>query len=383
MFGIKKKAAAEPAEAPPASAQASTASSSAAGGYAGFWLRVLALFADTAILFFASFVIAILASFAGDMGAMAAGGIIVLANLLYWVVMHASQRQATFGKAMVGIIVTDKDGNSISMLRSLGRELAKLISMLPMGIGFLIAAFTGKKQALHDLIASTLVVRDGDAHIARTVVVAIVGYAVPIIAIPLFGLALFAGLAASFMGDMAGEMKKGGTPPAMSAKPAAPKPPAPPAVATPGAAPGATVAAPAAGPAPAAGAPAKPAAAPTAPPTAAQTAAPGTAPAAASAGAAPAADKSAPAKANATVAAAPAPAAAPKLEVPPDEPEAKAPRRRAPRTRSAPAGEAAPKAAATAEAPPAAAETRPSAAPPTCVYKPVMTDEEIAVCRRR
>jgi len=115
-------------------------------------------------------------------------------------------------------MVTHVDGDRISMLRSFGRELAKLISALPLGIGFLIAAFTSRKQALHDMIASTLVVRDGDAHIARAIVVTDLGYAVPMIAIPLLGIAVFSGLAASFLGDIAGDMKK---PPAVAAKPAA------------------------------------------------------------------------------------------------------------------------------------------------------------------
>ena len=78
MFGLKRKAAAEtPATVAPT---ASPQPSSAADDYAGFWLRFLAVFADGAILFFASFVLAVIASFTGDIGAMAAGGIIALAN---------------------------------------------------------------------------------------------------------------------------------------------------------------------------------------------------------------------------------------------------------------------------------------------------------------
>lgn len=312
MFGIKKKAAAEPA----ATAPASTQESSTAGDYAGFWLRFLALIADMAILAFASSVIALLTSFAGEIGAMVAAVIIMLATLLYWVVMHSSQRQATFGKAMLGIIVTDNDGNRISMLHSLGRELAKLISMLPMGIGFLIAGFTGKKQALHDMIASTVVVRDGDAHIARTIVVTIVGYAMAFIG-------------GSFVDSMDGELSKGAErPAAVSAKPAAPKAP----VATPGA--------------------------------------PATAPAAA------------PATPSANAAPAAAPVPAPGIEVPPDEPEVKAPpRRRTPRAPSAAAEGAAPKAPSADPVP--MADARPAPAPKPCVYKPVMTDEEINACRPR
>ena len=195
--------------------------------YAGFWLRVLAMFADSALLFSLCFILVIVLSFVGEIGVTIGSGAFILIQILYWPIMHASERQATFGKAMVGIKVTHVEGDRISMLRSFGREMAKIVSWLPMGIGFLIAAFTGKQQALHDMIASTVVVRDGDAHIARTLVVTAVGYAVPFIAIPLFGMAFFAGVLASVMGDMQGEMKKPPSPPTAVSKPVAPNPAAP------------------------------------------------------------------------------------------------------------------------------------------------------------
>jgi uncharacterized RDD family membrane protein YckC len=370
MFGLKKKASAANAEfatdsttdnatsehdAPASTPPARSAESSGSGDYAGFWLRVLAVFADGGMLFFASFIIIVVTSFAGEMGSMIGGVLILLLQLLYWPVMHASARQATFGKAMVGIQVTHVDGDRISMLRSFGRELAKLISALPLGIGFLIAAFTRRKQALHDMIASTLVVRDGDAHIARAIVVTVLGYAVPMIAIPLLGIAVFSGMAAGFLGDMAGDMKK---PPAVAAKPAAPKPAAP-AAPKPAAppAPASTSAAPAAAPA----------SAPTAP---AATATPASAPVAAPA--TDAAKSAAPSTVDArTTAGAATAATAPRIEVPPDEPEVKAPTRRAPR---------APRAAA---APAPAPDAKPAPEPKPCVIKPVMTDEEIDACRRR
>lgn len=361
MFGKSKAAPAAPE---------TSITPSASGDFAGFWLRFLAAFADSAMLFSLSFVIFIVASFAGDMGAMIAAALVALLQICYWPVMHASERQATFGKAMVGIKVTHVDGERISMLRSFGRWLATIISVLPLGIGFLMAGFTARKQALHDMIASTLVVRDGDAHIARAIVVTVLGYAVPMIAIPLFGMAMFAGLAASFMGDMASEMKNQ---PGMSAPPAAPKPAAPAAPPAPAStaapAPGHTTAAPVApGGASKTGDAATPAATATPAPASTAEASKAGAAAPAKAGAAPA------------VSAAPAPAAPPKLEVPADAPEVKAPtRRRAPRPASAAAENAAPKAA-----DPAPATTfRHAPDPNLCVYKPVMTDEEIKACRRR
>ena len=61
----------------------------------------------------------------------------------------------------LGIQVTDLEGNRISFGKALGRNLAKIISALIFYIGFIMAAFTAKKQALHDMIAGTLVVKKG------------------------------------------------------------------------------------------------------------------------------------------------------------------------------------------------------------------------------
>lgn len=78
--------------------------------------------------------------------------------LLYFALMESSNYQATLGKMILGIKVTDLNGEKISFGRALGRYLAKIISWIIIGIGFIMAGFTEKKQALHDMIASTLVV---------------------------------------------------------------------------------------------------------------------------------------------------------------------------------------------------------------------------------
>ena len=75
--------------------------------------------------------------------------------------MESSSNQATVGKMALGIQVTDLEGNRISFGKALGRNLAKIISALIFYIGFIMAAFTAKKQALHDMIAGTLVVKKG------------------------------------------------------------------------------------------------------------------------------------------------------------------------------------------------------------------------------
>jgi uncharacterized RDD family membrane protein YckC len=58
----------------------------------------------------------------------------------------------------LGIKVTDMTGNKLSFGRATGRYFAKIISGLIMGIGYFMAGFTQQKQALHDIIASCLVV---------------------------------------------------------------------------------------------------------------------------------------------------------------------------------------------------------------------------------
>jgi uncharacterized RDD family membrane protein YckC/phage FluMu protein Com len=78
---------------------------------------------------------------------------------LYEALMTSSANQATLGKMALGIIVTDLDGRRVSFGRATGRHFAKILSGCTLLIGYIIAAFTEKKQALHDLLAGTLVLR--------------------------------------------------------------------------------------------------------------------------------------------------------------------------------------------------------------------------------
>lgn len=82
-----------------------------------------------------------------------------LANWIYEAAMESSKYQATLGKMVLGLKVTDLEGRRISFLRATGRHIAKIISGFILLIGFIMAGFTERKQALHDMIAGTLVVR--------------------------------------------------------------------------------------------------------------------------------------------------------------------------------------------------------------------------------
>lgn len=84
--------------------------------------------------------------------------LIFIAKPLYYAGMESSASQATLGKMALGIKVTDDAGNRLSFGHALGRWFAAALSYITLYFGFLMAAFTDRKRALHDMVASTLVV---------------------------------------------------------------------------------------------------------------------------------------------------------------------------------------------------------------------------------
>jgi uncharacterized RDD family membrane protein YckC len=143
--------------------------------YAGFWRRFVAMIID-GLVFTPLLVIVIVmsglfgiamqprADSEGLMGAFFGIGVILMICLLfvgswlYHTMMESSRYQATLGKKAVGIIVTDMNGNRISFARANARFFGKWVSGMIMNIGYLMAAFTEKKQALYDILAGCLVV---------------------------------------------------------------------------------------------------------------------------------------------------------------------------------------------------------------------------------
>jgi Tfp pilus assembly major pilin PilA len=67
--------------------------------------------------------------------------------------------QATPGKLLLRIHVTDLAGRRIGFGRATGRHFARILSSLIFYVGYLMAAFTWRRQALHDMLAGTLVVQ--------------------------------------------------------------------------------------------------------------------------------------------------------------------------------------------------------------------------------
>lgn len=78
---------------------------------------------------------------------------------LYHAILESGPHQSTWGKRVLGLKVTSLNGQRISFAHASGRYFGSMITSMTMGIGYLMAAFTDRKQTLHDMIAGTLVVK--------------------------------------------------------------------------------------------------------------------------------------------------------------------------------------------------------------------------------
>jgi len=151
--------------------------------YAGFWKRLVAYILDAILLYIPSVLIekmfngdvaklalerAVAASagnpelvlaaqqqyYAAMWPALLIGALIAWA---YFAVCESSSWQGTIGKLALGIRVTDLHGARISLARAIGRYPGKFLSAFILCIGFLMVAWTQRKQGLHDMLAGTLV----------------------------------------------------------------------------------------------------------------------------------------------------------------------------------------------------------------------------------
>jgi uncharacterized RDD family membrane protein YckC/Tfp pilus assembly major pilin PilA len=84
---------------------------------------------------------------------------VLLFVIAYYAVFESSPLQATPGKLAVSIKVTTTEGERIGFGRAVGRLFGKLVSSLILYIGYLLPLFTTYRQALHDKLAGTFVVR--------------------------------------------------------------------------------------------------------------------------------------------------------------------------------------------------------------------------------
>ncbi len=140
--------------------------------YAGFWNRLLAMILDGFILSVSAVIIALVTAvfFHNKTVIEGVGLLIFIVSIIYYIEMEASSYQATIGKLLMGIKVVDLTGNKISVGRSAGRFFSKYISSIFL-IGFLMQPFTKKKQALHDMIAGTLVIKTQKASAGKIIMI--------------------------------------------------------------------------------------------------------------------------------------------------------------------------------------------------------------------
>lgn len=138
--------------------------------YANIGKRFLASILDSIILYIlgaiVGFVIGLAMGGAGasDEGAVGAAlavnsivGLVI--GWLYYAIQESSPKQATIGKQAMGLVVTDMNGERVSFVKATIRHFAKILSALILMIGYIMAFFTEKKQALHDMIAGTLILQ--------------------------------------------------------------------------------------------------------------------------------------------------------------------------------------------------------------------------------
>lgn len=157
--------------------------------YAGFWKRTAALFLDGIVLAIFSlpiYLISGLISIAGSKELSAFTHILlaVILSATYFTRMESSEKSATYGKRWIGLKTLDTDGQRLSTGNAFARWALHIFSYITLYVGFLIQPFTARKQALHDIIANTIVVESEENKPSPTFVKSM-------IAISAFFLALF------------------------------------------------------------------------------------------------------------------------------------------------------------------------------------------------
>ncbi|MDO9040710.1 MAG: RDD family protein [Desulfocapsaceae bacterium] len=134
--------------------------------YAGFWKRFAAAVIDAIVTTIGGLIIGFVFGMVMVAGGASDPAILnglgnILGIILCWIyfaAMESAPSQGTLGKMALGIKVTDLDGNKIGFGKATGRHFGKILSGIILGIGFIMVAFTQKKQGLHDIMAGCLVV---------------------------------------------------------------------------------------------------------------------------------------------------------------------------------------------------------------------------------
>ena len=136
--------------------------------YAGFWKRFAAALIDGLITTILGVIVGgffeILYGYSTRTSAGAESLLIVglLVGWIYFSSFESSNKQATLGKMALGVKVTDLKGHRIGFGKASVRYFGKFLSTLVIFIGYIMVAFTKRKQGLHDIITSCLVVNRED-----------------------------------------------------------------------------------------------------------------------------------------------------------------------------------------------------------------------------
>ena len=151
--------------------------------HAGFWVRFAAITVDMMIVYLILIVVSFVGTMALGLGSLATldledpaaverfgaaasfliGLLFLVVVPLYFALQTASSHQATVGKRIFDIYVctanpgklNEKSNGKPGLLRGLWRTVCYAISSIPLGLGFVLGAFTSNKRALHDYLAGT------------------------------------------------------------------------------------------------------------------------------------------------------------------------------------------------------------------------------------
>lgn len=133
-------------------------------GYAGFWIRAVALIVDSLILTIP--IGGLWFMLLPNPNDPSSGNLLLAAvaaaalTIFYFAGLWSSPMQATLGQKICGLrVLRETDDGRISFLRAVGRLFGMALSTLSLGVGYIMAAFTERKRALHDMLAGTCVVK--------------------------------------------------------------------------------------------------------------------------------------------------------------------------------------------------------------------------------
>ena len=145
-----------------------------AGGYAGFWLRAWAGSVDVALELIGALLVTLAIDLVlGRVGHMlgyapwipkffagvAYVPVLAIGGWLYCAFAESSAHRATIGKRIVGLQVVTAKGGRLSFAQATVRHFMKFLSLFSAGFGFMMAGWTKRRQALHDMPSDCVVIR--------------------------------------------------------------------------------------------------------------------------------------------------------------------------------------------------------------------------------